>query len=220
MDSEPLAFLNCKWCGEAFPVYTIREQSMRRYCCPDHRQLADRACRANYKLTHKEEVQASNDRRKVKKAASGRAYYAANKARHSALTKARYQKHREEIAAWAQLNKESLAKRRAEYYQNHIEQHRAWGRNYRARKRSAEGHHSVSDIQRLYKLQKHRCATCKTSISDKTGPGKYHVDHVVALLNGGSNWPDNLQLLCRSCNSKKQAMDDIQWANEHGLLFC
>ena len=37
------------------------------------------------------------------------------------------------------------------------------------------------------------------------GKGKYHVDHRMPLSLGGSNYPDNLQLLCPTCNLSKSA---------------
>jgi hypothetical protein len=43
-----------------------------------------------------------------------------------------------------------------------------------------------------------KCATCGRT-------DNLTVDHVLALAKGGSNDIDNLQLLCRSCNSRKGA---------------
>lgn len=42
-----------------------------------------------------------------------------------------------------------------------------------------------------------RCAICGSS------GGDLQIDHVVALVNGGDNDPENLQLLCASCNARK-----------------
>lgn len=73
-------------------------------------------------------------------------------------------------------------------------------RNYKARKRDADGKHTGEDILALYRAQDARCANraCSTDLS--LG---YHVDHIVALARGGSNWPENLQLLCPTCNLRK-----------------
>lgn len=62
-------------------------------------------------------------------------------------------------------------------------------------------------IRRIRKLQGNRCAepTCRESFADMQA----HIDHIVPLAKGGSNWPRNLQLLCGSCNDSKGARDPI-----------
>lgn len=79
------------------------------------------------------------------------------------------------------------------------DQIRVANRNYKAKKRSAEGHHTAADIQKIYEDQGCRCAACNVNV--KNG---YHVDHIVPLIRGGSNWPANLQILCPSCNLRKK----------------
>jgi 5-methylcytosine-specific restriction endonuclease McrA len=46
------------------------------------------------------------------------------------------------------------------------------------------------------------------------------VDHVLPLSRGGSNGPENLQLLCPKCNLVKGSRHPDDWARENGLLFC
>jgi 5-methylcytosine-specific restriction endonuclease McrA len=88
----------------------------------------------------------------------------------------------------------------------------------RAIQLSAPGRFSAEDVRELLKAQGSKCAnlTCRKPIKRRS----YHIDHVVPLSKGGSNWPDNLQLLCPACNLRKQAKPPEQWAAENGLLFC
>jgi hypothetical protein len=46
------------------------------------------------------------------------------------------------------------------------------------------------------------CAGCGVSITSELAAPK-HIDHIVALANGGTNDLSNLQLLCDACNLKK-----------------
>jgi|HubBroStandDraft_1064217.scaffolds.fasta_scaffold36144_2 hypothetical protein len=52
---------------------------------------------------------------------------------------------------------------------------------------------------------KGHCAICMRDISNLVFVGEkgYHLDHIVALENGGTNDPTNVQLLCEACNLKK-----------------
>lgn len=44
----------------------------------------------------------------------------------------------------------------------------------------------------------HQCQLCNSNLYPE-------IDHIIPLAKGGSNHPDNLQVLCRGCNSQKGA---------------
>lgn len=79
-------------------------------------------------------------------------------------------------------------------------------RNKKARCRKAAGKHSLQDVKELFIKQNNKCMACAISLS--LG---YHVDHVVPLAKGGTNWPSNLQLLCPTCNLVKQDKDNSEF---------
>lgn len=86
----------------------------------------------------------------------------------------------------------------------------------RARKSAAEGRWSKEDIIKIIAMQKGICATpfCRASIKVK-----YHVDHIMPLALGGTNWPRNIQILCPKCNLRKKHKHPIDWAQENGALL-
>lgn len=83
----------------------------------------------------------------------------------------------------------------------------------KARRRGAEGAYTLAELQALAERQRHRCAECKTSIKRK-----FHVDHIMPLVRGGSNRISNIQLLCAPCNQRKQARHPLDWARLQGRL--
>ncbi len=109
------------------------------------------------------------------------------------------QKNRDRMMAWVKA---------------HPDLHRAHGRNRRARAAKAEGHHTAADIAAILAAQKRRCAYCGVGIARG-----FCVDHIRPLARGGSNWPSNLQLTCKPCNSRKHAKDPVRFAQELGLLL-
>lgn len=91
---------------------------------------------------------------------------------------------------------------------NNPEAARARSTRRRGLIRKAEGYHCGEDIQALFKAQKGRCAAlhCRIKL-----PKSYHIDHKTPLVRGGSNWPDNLQLLCQTCNNNKSTKTVSEW---------
>lgn len=96
------------------------------------------------------------------------------------------------------------------------EEHRNNNRNRKARIRGAGGKHTVDDVEQILKLQNYRCAECGTSVRKRENR---HIDHIMPIALGGSNWPSNLQVLCPPCNLHKAAKDPIEFARKKGRLL-
>lgn len=84
----------------------------------------------------------------------------------------------------------------------------------RGRVKGGGGTFSRQQIDDLFKLQKGKCANCRTSIDEG-----FHRDHKTPLVMGGTNDISNIELLCPTCNLKKNAKDPIAWANENGRII-
>jgi len=85
--------------------------------------------------------------------------------------------------------------------------------NRAAKKRNAEGFYTPQDIERINARQNYKCVECGWSTKYER-----HVDHIMPLALGGSNWPSNLQVLCPICNLKKGAKHPIDFALQRGRL--
>lgn len=157
-------------------------------------------------------------RQRVKRAADLDAYNAGRR-EYRAKNK---EKAREWNLAWKAKNRETLRVNALTYYYANLDERRAANRDYaknnvelyrainarrRARKMAAPGSYAPADIDAQFKLQAGYCFGC---FADLTVVG-YHVDHIVPLAKGGTNWPGNLQLLCPTCNCSKGAKDNAEW---------
>ena len=79
--------------------------------------------------------------------------------------------------------------------------HYPWQHAYRARKKGAIGMFTSDEWQSLKLFYNHMCLCCK----QQEPFIKLAADHVIPLARGGSNYISNIQPLCISCNSKKNA---------------
>ena len=65
-----------------------------------------------------------------------------------------------------------------------------------ARERNAEGNHTLQEWNSLKEKFNYKCANCR-----KEKP--LTKDHIKPLSKGGTDYIENIQPLCRNCNSKK-----------------
>jgi 5-methylcytosine-specific restriction endonuclease McrA len=70
------------------------------------------------------------------------------------------------------------------------------------RQRGAEGSHTLTDWNSLKAKFNNRCAKCGES-------KPLTKDHIIPLSKGGSDYIENIQPLCRNCNSRKWTFTDI-----------
>lgn len=147
---------------------------------------------AKYRAANQEKVKAGIDAWRLK-----------NKAKANASS-----------TAWALNNLEKTRANSAAWKKNNRDLVRVNVRNRRAKIRCADGTHTAKDIAELMILQQSKCACCKCDIKKK-----YHVDHINALANGGSNDRLNLQLLCPACNHQKHSMHPIDFMQAKGYLL-
>lgn len=124
-------------------------------------------------------------------------------------------RHRRSRKEYRNRHRERCINRCREWRAENPEKHLASVHARRARTLNAEGAHTAKDVRRIREAQRNKCATCCADL-DKTG---CHVDHIVPLSKGGSNWPSNLQMLCPPCNLRKSAKDPQEWAQENGKLL-
>lgn len=141
----------------------------------------------------------------------------ANKEYRKAYRKARSGRAVELGREWRKKNPERHRETRLALYAKNKERDnqrlRVKEQRRRARKRNAEGTHTAADIQTQYKRQKGKCYYC----GKKTGDD-YHIEHIVPLSRGGTNWPDNIVIACSACNLSKANKLPHEWPEGGRLL--
>lgn len=197
----------CSKCGVEKPTTDFgrnaRTSDGLYWCCKACRSVVVKAYRAANPEIHRASNRAWNAANPDKANANKRAWKAANPDKVRASGKAyralNPDKLRSRVKAWRDANPEIV---------------RAIDHCRRTRKRNAPGTHTAQQVKELLLKQKRRCIYCRVDIRKK-----YHVDHIVALANGGSNHINNIQLLCPSCNLSKNARDPIEFAQQKGFLL-
>lgn len=172
---------------------------------------------------HKEEIRERNKAYRTANAekikAKKREQWQANKEQISADRKTKYHENREAMRARAnEYNSKNREKARVYRIKNQDKlraRQQAWylanphkGTEYvnrrRALKENAEGAHTAEDRAAIFARDGGVCRVCGSA-------RRLALDHIVPLARGGGNGPENLQTLCRSCNSSKGAKTQEEW---------
>lgn len=119
-----------------------------------------------------------------------------------------------------EINHKAEAKRQQDV-EHERARHRQWRANNpekdlvnslrrRARKMSARGTCSAEQAAARIAFYGGLCAYCRKAPHE-------HLDHVIALARGGTNWPANLRPSCQKCNNSKKDKPVLKWMREKGL---
>jgi CRISPR/Cas system Type II protein with McrA/HNH and RuvC-like nuclease domain len=124
----------------------------------------------------------------------------------------------EKIKAILRKSNEKNSKKRVErarkWKKANPEKVKATRENRRAAMKNSRGKISGDLLEKLYLLQKGKCACCGTPLN-----GKYHIDHIMPLKLGGDNSPSNIQLLNPLCNMRKGKIHPVDYMQSKGFLI-
>ena len=118
---------------------------------------------------------------------------------HKEWRKQNPDKYREQRKRWKKKNPDKVKESQRRYIKKYPEKIRFLIRKNKRRRDNAEGSHTFGEwelLKRQYGYCCPACGKCETEI-------KLEIDHIIPLSKGGSNYIENIQPLCRSCNSKK-----------------
>ena len=130
------------------------------------------------------------------------ALYAKQNPERAAEKDRRYkERNREKLAEksriYFQENKQKVAPSRLRYQQNNRQQHNEYARLYRDRALTNGGKFTRDEWLDLCQKFGNKCLCCGRD------DVKLASDHVIPISRGGSSNIDNIQCLCKSCNSSK-----------------
>ena len=108
---------------------------------------------------------------------------------------------RERVKNYKRNNKEKISKLNRKYRKENPEKVAFSLKRARLMRRKAEGSHTLKEWQDLKAYYGNTCLRCK-----KPEPQiKLTEDHIISIINNGTDDIDNIQPLCRSCNSSKNS---------------
>lgn len=111
-------------------------------------------------------------------------------------------------------NRESIRARDSVYAKNHLEAYAKRSEKRRSRIKANGGSLSRDIAQKLLILQQGKCAGCQLPLGEK-----FHTDHIIPIVMGGSNTDDNIQLLHPYCNHQKHMKHPIDYMQSKGFLL-
>lgn len=165
-----------------------------------------RPCERAYYLAHSAVIKQSSAEWKKNNPERVLASRAKSKSKNMVSDRAR-------LKAWTAANPEKTRAANAVYRAANRDAYKVYEHNRRGRK-EAGGNISPDLVPRLFKLQRGKCACCGTPLGVD-----YHMDHILPLVLGGSNTDNNIQLLRRLCNLKKNAKHPVDFMQLRGFLL-
>lgn len=196
----------CMECSRIKALKRMRENPEARKKsreCTKRRYREDEEYRERVKARAREWHHNNKDRASENK----KRWYRENAEIARASNRDRWNRYRED-PEWVERERARKRKEREEYPHRWVASYNA----RRAREKAVEGKVTAKQIIEILESQGRKCVYCQVSL-DKG----YEVDHIMPLALGGTNWPSNIQCLCRSCNRRKSSKHPDDFAKEMGL---
>lgn len=154
-------------------------------------------------MEHRRSLERARYAKKREKVLAKRAFAVLTEQRREVLRQRRrdyYSRNREASLVAAKVYRDRTVEKRAAYARVRAklrpEVYRAAANRRRAMLAKAEGDFTPEQFKALCELYGNVCACCRQA-------KKLEADHIVPLTKGGDNTIDNIQPLCKSCNSSK-----------------
>jgi 5-methylcytosine-specific restriction endonuclease McrA len=129
------------------------------------------------------------------------------------------------IVLYHKEHKDKIKKQKKEYYEEHKDEIKKASRGYsktekgkmlkrqrsnkrRAQKKNLEATLTTKQWAYILKKQNNRCNICGKKFTAKRQPAQ---DHIIPIKHNGCYTSDNIQALCKSCNSSKKAKLDLHY---------
>lgn len=207
MAVEDSSTKRCAKCGEIKPHTEFYRHKRTKDGLDTRCKACNLSLNAEWRAANKENVRA---RRAIEYAANREAA----KANAAAWRAANLDRARATSREYHAKNKGKVRQQQIEWRKANHAKRLAQDAARRARKRGTEGTYTAEQIEHLYAMQRGRCALC----GGKLGRA-FHRDHIMPLALDGTNDISNIQLLCPSCNCRKNAKHPIDYAQQIGKLL-
>lgn len=223
----------CSGCGETKSVSEFSKDSTKRNGFSSRCKCCRRKSNAQWRAKNQDKVKALNAGWRSKNIEYLAKYRAANadrqrmydarrikenpdreRQRHAKYRAENPDKVRETLFRYREANREKLRKKSEKYRLNNLDKHRIYAHNRRARERANEGKLSTGLAEKLFKLQRGKCACCGKPLGSN-----YHLDHIMPIALGGKNEDSNIQLLRSACNQQKHAKHPVEFMRQRGFLL-
>ena len=200
-----------------FGNHKIQRDGLKSHCkdCIKNKDAARYAANSEKAKDYSASYRAENPE-KVRSAYAK--WYIANQDKKKASSRAWRDANPERVrtnnAAWSAANPDKMRTYGMTYYTANFVKWRIKNHKRRAAKQACGGKLSVDIAERLFKLQRGKCACCGKPLGKN-----FHIDHVMPLALDGANLDSNIQLLRQRCNLQKSAKDPIDFMQQRGFLL-
>lgn len=212
----------CTKCLKSFPVeyFHLKGEGRRNSRCPKCCYEWVKANSTHLNAYKKRRYWSNIEESRARNLRNAKAYYrrnaeeikelarqrhAANKERNNKMSREYYAAHKEDILKgnkiWRDKNPQRIKELSKQYKKDHPEETRVANQKRRSRIAGATGECTIAQWRKLKDAYHHTCPSCLRSEPRII----LTVDHIIPITRKGNNDIDNIQPLCKGCNSSKGA---------------